>query len=78
MLAPPNMGKDYVRQFDAIYPALARAHGAGLVPFFLQAIIGKDALHLPDRVHPTAAGVEAIVGATVGVVAGAAESVSGK
>jgi len=74
MLAPPNMGKDYVRRFDAIYPALARAHGAGLVPFFLQAIIGKDALRLPDRVHPTAAGVDAMVGATVDTVAGATTS----
>ena len=32
MLAPPNLGADYRREFDAIYPALARKHRAALVP----------------------------------------------
>src|SRR5690606_2598663 len=35
MLSPPNMGADYGREFDAIYPALAEAHGVPLYPFFL-------------------------------------------
>ncbi len=70
MLAPPNLGEDYRGKFDSIYPELARKHGAGLVPFFLQAVIGKPDLIQPDHMHPTADGVEEIVGATVSEVAG--------
>ena len=69
MLAPPNLGADYRGKFDAIYPALARQHGAGLVPFFLQPVVGKPDLVQPDRIHPTAAGIEEMVAATVDEVA---------
>jgi len=68
MLAAPNMGPDYAKEFNAIFPALAKKHGAVLVPFFLKPIFGKPALQLPDHIHPTAQGVEAMVGATVDVV----------
>lgn len=71
MLAPPNMGADYVRDFNAIYPELAKRHKAGLVPFFVDAVIREPALQQADHKHPTAAGVEAIVGATGDTVAGA-------
>jgi acyl-CoA thioesterase I len=68
MLAPPNLGADYRQRFDAIYPALAKQYDAVLVPFFLQAVIGKPALIQADRIHPTAAGIEEMVAATVETV----------
>lgn len=71
MLAPPNLGADYRRQFDTIYPALAKKHGAVLVPFFLQPVVDKPALIQQDHLHPTADGVDEIVSATVDTVAGA-------
>jgi acyl-CoA thioesterase-1 len=71
MLAPPNLGPDYRRQFDTIYPSLAREHGAALVPFFLQAVIGRPELIQADRVHPTLPGIDAIVAATRDAVAAA-------
>jgi acyl-CoA thioesterase-1 len=61
MRAPPNMGEDYVRSFDAIYPDLAREHAVPLYPFFLDGVAGAANLNQPDGVHPTAAGVEEIV-----------------
>lgn len=69
MLAPPNLGADYRAQFDPIYPALARTHGAALVPFFLQPVIDRPDLIQPDRIHPTRVGIEAMVAATVDTVA---------
>lgn len=69
MLAAPNMGPAYTAAFNPIYPALAKAHHARLVPFFLAPILGRADLQLPDHMHPTAAGVEALVKATVEVVA---------
>jgi acyl-CoA thioesterase I len=71
LLAPPNLGTAFRGQFDAIYPALAKEHDAGLVPFFLAAVQDKPDLVQPDHIHPTAAGIEEIVAATVAEVAGA-------
>lgn len=71
MLAPPNLGADYRGKFDPIYPALAKKHGAVLVPFFMQSVFDKPELVQQDHLHPTADGVETIVAATVDTVAGA-------
>ncbi len=62
MLAAPNLGADYERAFDAIYPALAESSGASLYPFFLEGVAGDPKLNQPDGLHPTAAGVKVIVG----------------
>jgi acyl-CoA thioesterase I len=69
MLSAPNWGADHAKAFNAIYPDLAKKHGDGLVPFFLQAVIDKPQLIQADRIHPTAEGIEAMVGATVEDVA---------
>ena len=71
MMAAPNMGADYARAFDAIFPDLAKKHHAALVPFFMAPINGKAGLQLPDHIHPTPQGVEAMVGATLPTVRGA-------
>jgi acyl-CoA thioesterase-1 len=71
MLAAPNLGKDYASKFNPIYPALAKAHGDTLVPFFMQPLVENPDLIQADRVHPTAQGVEAMIASTVDVVAGA-------
>jgi acyl-CoA thioesterase-1 len=71
MMAPPNLGADYRSKFDPIYPALAKKHGAGLVPFFLSAVMDKPDLVQADHLHPTARGVEEIVAATTAQVAAA-------
>ncbi len=56
MRIPPNYGLAYSRQFQAIYPELADANGAELVPFLLEGVGGVAALNQPDGVHPTAEG----------------------
>jgi acyl-CoA thioesterase-1 len=61
MLAPPNLGRDYGRAFDAIYPDLAKKHGVALYPFFLDGVATNAALNQADGIHPTAAGVAVIV-----------------
>lgn len=71
MRAPPNLGADYVAEFDAIYPALAKRFGTALVPFFQEPVFDKPALIQQDRIHPTAEGIEAMVAATVDDVAAA-------
>ena len=61
MLAPRNLGADYGRAFDAIYPELAAAYGTVFYPFFLDGVAGEPRLNQADGLHPTAAGVDAIV-----------------
>lgn len=69
MLAAPNLGPDYAAKFNAMYPALAKQYGAALIPFFLQPVLGRADLIQADHVHPTAPGIDLIVGATVDKVA---------
>lgn len=71
MLAAPNWGPDYRQAFDPIYPALAKKHRAALVPFFLAPVMDRPDLIQPDHIHPTAPGIDLIVGATLDKVAGA-------
>jgi acyl-CoA thioesterase-1 len=61
MLAPGNMGADYARAFDAIYPALAKKHGVPLYPFFLDGVALDAQLNLSDGMHPNPKGVAEIV-----------------
>ena len=61
MLSPPNLGADYARAFNAIYPDLARTYDAALYPFFLDGVAGQRRLNQADGLHPTAAGVDLIV-----------------
>ena len=68
MRSPPNYGPEFQAEFDALYPALAEEYGADLVPFFLEPVYDQPQLIQPDRIHPTAEGIETLVGATVDAV----------
>jgi acyl-CoA thioesterase-1 len=56
MEALPNYGEAYRRRFRAIYPELAKANGATLLPFLLEGVAGDPTLNQPDGIHPTAEG----------------------
>jgi acyl-CoA thioesterase-1 len=62
MLAPPNYGQDYAAQFNTIYPDLAKKFDVPLYPFFLNGVAADPKLNQADGIHPTAAGVDIIVG----------------
>ena len=62
MYASRNLGPDYVQKFDSLYADIAKRHDLVLYPFFLDGIAGERSLNLPDGLHPTAKGVEIIVG----------------
>ncbi len=69
MRAPPNLGPDFARAFDAIYPDLARSYGARLDPFILDGVLGNRRLMLPDGIHPNAKGVDIIAARIAPIVA---------
>lgn len=68
MRAPPNYGPEFQAQFDAIYRDLAKEYGAALIPFWLEDIYREPALFQQDKIHPTAEGIERLVGSTIGEV----------
>ncbi|MBK9133455.1 MAG: arylesterase [Betaproteobacteria bacterium] len=57
MAVPPNYGRAYGESFMAVFPKVARAEGAALVPFLLAGIAEgplAEAMFQPDRIHPRA------------------------
>jgi acyl-CoA thioesterase-1 len=61
MRAAPNLGPDYGHAFEAIYSDLAAKNDLLLYPFFLDGVAADPKLNQRDGLHPTAAGVDAIV-----------------
>lgn len=61
MQAAPNLGPDYAKRFNAIYPELASAHNAMLYGFFLDGVAAQPKLIQADGLHPNPAGVAIIV-----------------
>lgn len=61
MRAAPNLGTEYGRAFEAIYPDLAARYGVLLYPFLLDGVAAERGLNQSDGVHPTAAGVDVMV-----------------
>jgi acyl-CoA thioesterase I len=62
MRAIPNLGVDFANGFETIYPEIASKYGALLYPFFLDGVAGDAKLNQRDGLHPTAAGIDVVVG----------------
>ena len=56
MMVPPNMGQDYAKAFERIYPQLAEKNKAMLIPFLLKDVAGIADLNQPDGIHPNPKG----------------------
>ena len=56
MLAPPNLGPEYTAEFRNLFPELARANDAALIPFLLEGVAARPELNLADGIHPNAEG----------------------
>jgi acyl-CoA thioesterase I len=56
MLAMPNLGREYTRRFEEIYPRIAERNGLPLIPFLLDGVAAERELNLPDGIHPNATG----------------------
>jgi acyl-CoA thioesterase-1 len=61
MIAPPNLGAEYGREFTGVFEALARERPELVFyPFLLDGVAGEPRLNQPDRIHPTAEGADLI------------------
>lgn len=57
---PPQFGGDYIRQFDAMYPAVGSKYHVPLLPFLLQDVYGIEGDIQEDGIHPTAQGAKQV------------------
>ena len=71
MLAAPNLGAEYGKEFNAIYPRLSKTFGVPLYPFVMQGVVGRPDLMLSDGIHPNAQGVKVMADGLAPVVKGA-------
>jgi acyl-CoA thioesterase-1 len=61
MHAQRNLGAQYVKEFDAIYPRLAKGYKVLFYPFFLDGVALNPKLNQADGMHPNPDGVKVIV-----------------
>ncbi len=61
MKSPRNLGPEYVSEFDALYPALAKKHKVLFYPFFLEGVAANLKLNQDDGIHPNEKGTRVIV-----------------
>ncbi|WP_425392364.1 arylesterase [Ekhidna sp.] len=64
MMVPPNLGDDYSKEFQQLFPKLSKENDAIYIPFLLEGVAGNPDLNLRDGIHPTPEGHE-IVAETV-------------
>lgn len=67
--APAGLNARYAREYDAAFPAAARAAGAALYPDLLAGVSGDPRLNQGDGIHPNPRGVRVIVTGLAPVVA---------
>lgn len=56
MQVPPNLGQDYTREFENLYPNLARENNLSLIPMIMDKLGGDQDLIQGDGIHPTPEG----------------------
>ena len=56
MQIPPNLGIEYTKRFQLIFPELAKRNDIPLIPFLLKDVAGNKDLNQPDGIHPTKEG----------------------
>ena len=61
MKAPSNLGKEYVNEFNAIYPNLSKKYDVFFYPFFLKDVALEPSFNQKDMIHPNKKGVVKIV-----------------
>ncbi len=60
MKAPPNYGKTFPANFEAVFSRVAKDLDVAFVPFFLEGVAGQPQLNQPDGIHPNPEGYKIV------------------
>ncbi len=69
LTAPAAIGRSYAHDFNAVFPAVARAQRIALYPDLLAGVGQNPHLNQRDGIHPNALGVRIIAGRLAPIVA---------
>jgi len=69
VMAPTEVGGGYARDFNAVFPAVARTHGVPLYGNLLAGVARQPSLNQPDGIHPNARGAAIIAARLAPIVA---------
>jgi len=69
LTAPRAIGAGYAKDFDAVFPAVARNTRVALYPDLLAGVARNPMLNQADGIHPNAAGVDIIAAGLAATVA---------
>lgn len=61
MMMVQNLGPEYTKAFNRIYPQIAKESKVLFMPFFLEGVAADPDLNRGDGIHPTAAGYRVVV-----------------
>ena len=61
MQATGNYGQDFQKQFNALFPTLAKEHDIPFYPFLLEGVALRPLYNQSDLIHPNEKGVDIIV-----------------
>lgn len=56
MMAPPNYGPSYSKEFNGIFKKVAQQQRVFSIPFFLAQVAGRPELNIEDGIHPNSKG----------------------
>jgi acyl-CoA thioesterase-1 len=60
MRIPPNMGAEYVKDFEAVFPRVAQDMDIPLLPFLLEGVAADPNLNQDDGIHPNEEGARMV------------------
>ncbi|MBC7692579.1 MAG: arylesterase [Methylotenera sp.] len=60
MKMPPNYGKAYTREFEALFKDLSHSYQIPMIPFLLEGVAAHPDLNIEDGIHPNPKGHEII------------------
>jgi acyl-CoA thioesterase-1 len=60
MRIPPNMGAEYVEEFEAVFPRVADEMDIPLLPFLLEGVAADPQLNQDDGIHPNEEGARMV------------------
>jgi len=78
MKSPRNYGEAYAKDFDAVFPRLAKKYDVLFYPFFLDGVVLNANLLQADGLHPNPKGVDVIVKSITPMVMRLVEQAKGK
>lgn len=60
MKIPLNMGEQYRKEFESVFPEIAKKYQLPFIPFLLKDVAGKTKLNQTDGIHPNEKGYRTV------------------